>query len=79
MIKNYKELKAKGLITLHKDDTYFYYALKQWNAKTGEQIAPEVEVIDVEELNVEKVRLNKQIIDIDELTSDLEKATDLEV
>jgi len=35
-------------------------------------------VLDVEELKAEKARFNEQVADIDELISDLKKATDLE-
>jgi len=77
-MKDYKDLKAKGLVALVVTDSGVIVQRSKWNPDTGEPITPELTAVDEKVLAAEKVTLQTdvtaQVADIDALLADADKA-----
>jgi len=77
-MQNYKELKAKGVITLVKTELGVVIHRKKWDAETGLPVAPELTTVVEAALLAEKTSLQASTVarmaEIDELLADVKKA-----
>ena len=70
-IKKYIEKKPKGLAVIAKIGDAYAISTKKFDSETGEALDPNVEAIDIGELETKKNELQKEIADIDVLIADL--------
>ena len=77
-MKNYKKLKATGVITLAATDQGVIVQRAKWDADTGQPTTPELTAVDEKALAAEKATLQAdiaaQVADIDALLADADKA-----
>ena len=70
-ISKYIERKEDGRAEVIKAGGGFALAFKKWSADTGIAEEPEIEAVNVEELEKQKADLQDQIADIDQLLADI--------
>ena len=70
---NYKEKKAKGLVSLLKINGAYELTEKRYSVYDGCEVDPEIISVDLENLNRAKAELERQVADHDELINDVLK------
>lgn len=70
-VTNYISKKEEGTAEVVVAGGGVAVAFKKWNEDTGELKKPEIQAIDTEELEKEKVVLQQKIADIDQLIADI--------
>ena len=71
-VKKYIEKKEKGLNSIAKIGDAYAISSKKFDPETGEALEPEVVSVSIKELTENKEELQKEILDIDTLKTDLE-------
>ena len=78
-VTNYIERKEDGTVEVVAAGGGVAAAFKKWNPDTGELLKPEIQSIDVDELQKEKEALTAKIASIDQLISDITTAKQADV
>ncbi len=72
-IKEYTDKKAKGLAEVVKAGGGHAFAIKRFSPDDGAELSPEIESIDVDDLTIRKIELEKEVTDYATLISDVYK------
>ena len=73
----YRELKAKGTITLRKLTKQVIVEIKNYDPDTGEEKPDIINELSIDELRAEKNKLQEQIAEINEVIQDITALNDI--
>lgn len=73
-VLNYEDYKSRDLIVVAKIGGNHILTIKRFNPETGEELVPQVSVMDMKQLNKTRAGLVKQLVGLDKLIADLTEA-----
>lgn len=72
--KRYPKSKQEGLATIVRKENEFFISFKRFDVRNGSEVAPELQKINIEEINERKLLLEQELAGIKEVLSDLESS-----
>lgn len=70
-VKEYKDKKAKGLADVVKAGGGYAFAIKRFSRDDGTELDPEIESVNVDDLNEQKAELEMTVHDYETLIADI--------